>query len=80
MSTSTKTITNYAISDVGTASTYTQASTDKTTSYTTSDLGATTVYSLTAIRSDIVFLQFENFFWNTQSTLWNDINTVWGLS
>lgn len=72
--------TSYTIGNVGGASTYNATSTDKTTSYTTADLGAVSTYSLTTVQSNIVFLQFENFFWNTQSALWNDIGTIWGFS
>ena len=70
--------TSYKFKDTDQSTSYSVSGIDTTTSYTTSNIGPSSTYTLTTVKNTTQFLQFTNFFWDSQFSYWNDITTIWG--
>jgi hypothetical protein len=69
--------TDYSVSSTSANSSYSIGDISKNTSYSVQDPSSSLTYAITSIHNASQFLQFEQWYWNTQSISWNNINTVW---
>ena len=72
--------TSWDDTDIGVTTSFDVSSVDKSTSFTTSNIGATSIYSLSHISASTYFLEFENWFMNSQVQAMNNIGTPLGIS